>query len=151
MFLQWPFSKIVCEISSINMVLMNGGYLHCTDIKKFLKYFSESDKKKLARVISKIQMSDPGPYWPSCFTIFSKPFFPRLVEIVIVCKPLPKQALVFTCPHNKSFDKNVGRGEVACNEQFLLSHSVFYPFGELCAIFVKFEIVVFKLFQFGRV
>ena len=34
---------------------------------------------------------------------------------------------------------------------FSFSHSVFYPFQELSAIFVKFEIVVCKLFQFGRV
>ena len=34
---------------------------------------------------------------------------------------------------------------------FSFSHSVFYPFGELSAIFIKFEIVVCKLFQFGRV
>ena len=31
------------------------------------------------------------------------------------------------------------------------SHSVVYPFGELCAIFMKFNIVVHKLFVFGRV
>ena len=31
------------------------------------------------------------------------------------------------------------------------SHSVFYPFGELSAIFIKFKIVGCKLFQFGRV
>ena len=31
------------------------------------------------------------------------------------------------------------------------SRSVFYPFVELFVIFIKFEIVVFKLFQFGRV
>ena len=30
-------------------------------------------------------------------------------------------------------------------------HSVFYPFGKLSAIFAKFEIVICKLFQFGRV
>ena len=29
--------------------------------------------------------------------------------------------------------------------------SVFYPVGQLSAIFVKFEIVVGKLFHFGRV
>ena len=29
---------------------------------------------------------------------------------------------------------------------FSFSHSVFYPFGELSAIFIKFEIVVCKLF-----
>ena len=32
------------------------------------KFFSESDqkKKKMARAISKNQVSDPGPSWPSC-------------------------------------------------------------------------------------
>ena len=34
---------------------------------------------------------------------------------------------------------------------FSFSHSVFYPFGELCAISIKFEIVVCKLFPFGTV
>ena len=34
---------------------------------------------------------------------------------------------------------------------FSFSHSVFFPVGELSAIFIKFEIVVCKLFQFGRV
>ena len=31
---------------------------------------------------------------------------------------------------------------------FSFSLSVFYPFGELSSIFIKFEIVVCKLFQF---
>ena len=30
-------------------------------------------------------------------------------------------------------------------------HSLFYPFGEVTAIFIKFKIVVCKLFQFGPV
>ena len=34
---------------------------------------------------------------------------------------------------------------------FSFAHSVFYPFGELSSIFIKFKIVVCKLFQFGRV
>ena len=34
---------------------------------------------------------------------------------------------------------------------FSLSHSVFYLFEELSAIFNKTEIVVWKLFQFGQV
>ena len=34
---------------------------------------------------------------------------------------------------------------------FSFSHNVFYLFGVLSAIFIKFEIVVCKLFQFGRV
>ena len=34
---------------------------------------------------------------------------------------------------------------------FSFSHRVFYSFWELSAIFIKFDIVVCKLFQFGRV
>ena len=53
---------------------------------------------------------------------------------------------------NMPFENTVGKGEIACNKQFLLfPHSVFYPSRELSAIFVKFEIVVCKLFQFRRV
>ena len=33
---------------------------------------------------------------------------------------------------------------------FSFSLSVFYPFGKLSAIFINFEIVPCKLFQFGR-
>ena len=35
-------------------------------------------------------------------------------------KPFPKQALVFTCLQNKSFENTVGKGEITHNEQFLL-------------------------------
>ena len=49
----------------------------------------------------------------------------------------------------KKKKKTVVKGEIARNEQFLLfPHIVFYPFVELSAIFVKFEIVVCKFFQF---
>ena len=34
---------------------------------------------------------------------------------------------------------------------FSFSNCVFYPFGQLFTIFIKFRIVVCKLFQFGRV
>ena len=34
---------------------------------------------------------------------------------------------------------------------FFFSHSVFYPFEELSAIFIKFRIVICKPFQFGIV
>ena len=55
----------------------------------------------------------------------------------------------------ESFENTVGKGEIARDEQFLLfitsnfffSHSVFYPFGELSVIFIKFEIAICKLFQ----
>ena len=41
--------------------------------------------------------------------------------------PFPKQALVFTCLQYKSFENTVGKGEIACNEQFLLFPQCFLP------------------------
>ena len=49
------------------------------------------------------------------------------------------------------FENAVGKGEIARNEQFLFSHGVFHLFEELSFIFIKSEIVVCKLIQFGRV
>ena len=60
----------------------------------------------------------------------------------------PKQALVFTCLQYKSFEITVGKGEIVTSN-FSSSHSVFYPFGDIFAFFIKSKIVVCKLFQFG--
>ena len=35
-------------------------------LRNSCKFFSESDKKKLAKAISKNQVRDRGPSWPSC-------------------------------------------------------------------------------------
>ena len=53
--------------------------------------------------------------------------------------------LVFTCLQFKFKEK------LLVTSNFSFSHSVFYPFEEPSAIFIKFEIVVCKLFQSGRV
>ena len=41
--------------------------------------------------------------------------------------------------------------KVLVTSNFSFSHSIFYRFGELSAIFIKFEIVVCKHFDSGRV
>ena len=52
----------------------------------------------------------------------------------------------------KPFENNVGKGEIARNKQFLLFSQCFSTcLKNLFSIFVKFEIVVCDLFQFGRV
>ena len=51
-----------------------------------------------------------------------------------------------TCPL-----KTLGEKErLLIRSNFSFSHSVFYLFGELFAIFIKFEIDVCKVFQLGR-
>ena len=66
--------------------------------------------------------------------------------------PFPKQALVFTCLQYKSFENTMGKGEIARDTQFLLFPQCFLSVNEeLSAIFIEFEIVTCRLFQFGRV
>ena len=61
----------------------------------------------------------------------------------------PKQALVFMCLQCKSFENTVGKRQHVTSN-FSISHSVFYSFGELSAIFITFENVVCKLFEFTQ-
>ena len=46
----------------------------------------------------------------------------------------------------KAFENIVGSGENACTQQFLLFPQCFFPFEELSTIFIKFQIIVGKLF-----
>ena len=49
------------------------------------------------------------------------------------------------------FWKHWEQKKLLVTNNFFFSHSVFYLFGVLSAIFIKFKIVVCKLFQFERV
>ena len=58
----------------------------------------------------------------------------------------------FLCVCSTSLLKTLRKKEkLLAMSDFSFSHSVFYPFEEFYSIFIKFEIVVCKLFQFGRV
>ena len=54
----------------------------------------------------------------------------------------------FDASGKQAFENTMGKGEIAHNKQFLLFPQCLQL---VSAIFVKFEIVVCKLFQFGRV
>ena len=58
----------------------------------------------------------------------------------------------FLCVCSTSLLKTVREKEkLLITSNFSFFHSVFHPFGEFSAIFIKYKIVVCKLFQFGRV
>ena len=63
--------------------------------------------------------------------------------------PLPnKPWFLHVC--STSLLKTLGEKEkLLGTSNFSFSHSVFYPLGDFSAIFIKLEIVVCKLFQFG--
>ena len=51
---------------------------------------------------------------------------------------------------NKPFENTVGKEKLLVRSNFSFSHSVFYSFGELSPLFIKLEIVVFKLFSIWK-
>ena len=66
-------------------------------------------------------------------------------------KPFPNKPW-FLCVCSKSLLKTLWEKEkLLITSNFSFSHSVFYPFEEISAIFLKFKIVVCKLCEFGRV
>ena len=65
--------------------------------------------------------------------------------------PFPKQALVFTFLLYKTLENTVGKGEIACKEQYLLFPQCFLSFRRTFCNFIKLEIVVCNLFWFGGV
>ena len=72
----------------------------------------------------------------------------RLREVLNL---FPIKSFFFTCLDYKSFENTMEKGEILVKSNFSFSHTVFYPIVELSDIFIKYEIVVCKLFQFGRV
>ena len=70
----------------------------------------------------------------------------------ILLKPFQNKQLLILCVSSASLLKTLWeKKKIARNEQFLLFPSVFNLLGELSTIFIKFQIVVYKLFLFGRV
>ena len=61
-------------------------------------------------------------------------------------KPFPNKPRFLPVYSTSILKNTVEKEEIARNEQFHLFHSVFFPFRELSAIFIKFKIVC-KLFQ----
>ena len=65
--------------------------------------------------------------------------------------PFPNKTW-FLCGCSTSLLKTLWEKEkLPVSSNFSFFHNVFYPLGELYAIFIEFEIVVCKLFEFGRV
>ena len=82
-------------------------------------------------------MVDASIQWPGCVLQAINPF-PNKPWFLRVCG----RSLLKTLWEKK---------KLLVTSNFFFSHSVFYPFIEISAILIKFEIVVCKLFQFGPV
>ena len=84
-----------------------------------------------------------------CLFIFSKNSFLSLAPLIDKCHTSIFNGLIMCleCLLKVLWEKK----KLLISSNFSFSQSVFFPFGEFSAIFIKFEIVVCKLFQLGRV
>ena len=69
---------------------------------------------------------------------------------LVMGKPFPKQALVFTSLQYKSLKNNARKGEIARNKQFLPFPMFSTLLKSISDIFIKFEIFVCECFRFWR-
>ena len=64
-------------------------------------------------------------------------------------KPFPNKPWFLRICSTSLLKTMLEKEKLLVMSNFSFSHIVFYPFGELSAIFIKFKIVVCKLFWFG--
>ena len=102
-------------------------------------------------------------FWISCIVFCAKPKEVNpikqisLLQISVsvalkyIINPFPNKPW-FLCVCSTSLLRTLWEKEkLLVTSNFSFSHSVFNPFGELSAIFIKFKIVVCKVFEIGRV
>ena len=66
----------------------------------------------------------------------------------IVLNPFPKKPWILRFCSTSLLKTLWEKEKLLVTSNFSISHSFFYPLGKFSAIFIKFEIVVCKLFQF---
>ena len=73
------------------------------------------------------------------------------LQHIWVANPFPNKPLFLRVCCTSLLKTLCEKEKLLVTSNFSFFHSVFYPFGELCTIFIEFEIVVCKLLQFGKV
>ena len=71
--------------------------------------------------------------------------------MAITVNPLPNKLWFLRVCSTNLLKTLWEKEKLLVTSNFFFSHSVFYSFGELSAVFIEFEIIVCKLFQFERV
>ena len=110
------------------------------------------------------QWTNTGPSWPSCLKHSpSKPMYLNtfykwlsLIHLYHITlnhhfNPFPNKPWFLRVSSSSILKTLWEKEKLLVTSNFSFSHSVFYLFGELSAVFIKLEIVVSKLFQFGTV
>ena len=84
---------------------------------------------------------------PTMFYTFSK----IIASLYVTLNPFPNKPLFLRVCSTSLLKTLWEKEKMLVTSNFSFSNSVFYPFRELSTIFIKFKIVICKLFQFGKV
>ena len=118
-----------------------------------IKLLCNRRKKKMVHIFFHWYQKTRGPWWP-CIAPLADTWNPFISNITLLgnwFNPFPnKPWFLRVC--SRSLLKTLREKEKSLvTSNFSFSHSVFHPFWDLSAVFIKFENVVCKLFQFGRI
>ena len=80
----------------------------------------------------------------TCIVYLDAAFFLEL------CKPFPNKPWFLCVRSTRLLKTQWEKEKLLVTSNFSISHCVFYSFAELSVIFIKFEIVAYKLCHFGR-
>ena len=83
------------------------------------------------------------------FFAFSHPLCLYLAAIQI--STISQTIHCFTCLQYKSYENTVGNVEVTPHKRIPPPHCVFYSFEELSTTLIEIKVIIYNLFQFGRV
>ena len=91
----------------------------------------------------------------SCFKIGVGNFLSSIKQLTDICvkrfKPFPNKPWFLRVCSTSLLKTLWEKEKLLITSDFSFFPSVFYPFGDFSAVFTKLEILVCKLFQFGRV
>ena len=87
--------------------------------------------------------NQPFHLFPQCFLSYQRKIAPL--------NPFPNKPWFLRVCSTSLLKTWWEKKKLLVRSNFFFSHCVLYPFRELFTIFIKFEIVVCKLFEFGRV
>ena len=85
------------------------------------------------------------------FAILVLPYGANLFVHTLEANPFPNKPWFLRVCSTSLLKTLLEKEKLLVMSNFSFSHNVFYPFRELSSIFIKFEIVVCNLFQFGKV
>ena len=74
-----------------------------------------------------------------------------LIYVFEVINPFPNKPWFLRVCGTSLLKTHWQKEKFLVTNNFSFSHSVFHPFEELSAIYLRFQIVICKLFRFGRV